>query len=131
VTVKCGHVEKFGWFEDKKDRYRDARRQKLAGRDCKQCRLKKHAEQEAAAAQRRAAKAAQRQDLPQRLPDAARFDVRYDAATTTWSGALAVPIAGNAVSITGTASGVFGLLKQLDRKYRAMATEAAGKVQEG
>src|SRR5262249_47396235 len=79
----------FGLFEDKKDKYRDARRQKKMGQLCPACREQKEREQQEAARQRRQEKAkapkpeaappTQRRQ-PERLPDGARFNVVYDAA---------------------------------------------------
>jgi hypothetical protein len=91
VTVKCGHVERFDWFEDRKDKYRDARRLKLQARDCRQCRAAKQAAIEQQAAQRRTQK---RQDLPQRLPDGATFHTVYSAASQTWTGSLTINLDG-------------------------------------
>jgi hypothetical protein len=128
VTAACGHIERFGLFEDKKDKYRDARRQKVAGRVCKTCReQRQRAEQEAAQKRR-----AERGEVPPvpgrtgrakvalgRLPHGARFEVGYDAASETWSGTLTVAVPETAPAIfTASASGVFKLLARLDRLYR-------------
>src|SRR5436190_23857431 len=56
VVARCGHVEKFGLLPDNKDRFRNDRRKKAMGRDCKACREKKRLEQEEAAQLRRAEK---------------------------------------------------------------------------
>jgi hypothetical protein len=132
VVVRCGHVEKFGLLPDGKDRFREGRRQKAIGRDCKACRERKQREQEEAARLRRIEKekrkllAAQqppgRAPRPQggRLPDGSQFEVRYDAAKEQWSGSLTVPAAGGTPAIfTGSGSGLFPLLASLDRQYRA------------
>jgi hypothetical protein len=114
VTASCGHVEKFGLFEDKRDKFRDQRRQKVAERPCTACREKKRAEEVKAQAANRSEK---RQPSPRdmaRLPDGAKFDVVYDATRTEWTGTLTV---GGQV-FTGVASGVLKLLRQLDRKYQ-------------
>lgn len=49
-----------------------------------------------------------------RLPDGARFDVSYDASTTTWSGTLTI---GPKV-FTAKHQAVFKLLRKLDRLAR-------------
>src|SRR5437764_4115804 len=56
VVARCGHVEKFGLLPDGNDRFRQDRRKKLMGRDCRACREKKRLEQEEAAQLRRAEK---------------------------------------------------------------------------
>jgi hypothetical protein len=124
VVVACGHVEKFGLFEDKKDKFRDARRQKLASKPCKACRaLRQKAEQERQAQARKARKekAAQggraeqlRRFAKGRLPDGAIFHVAYAAATESWSGTLTI---GENV-FHGSASALFHLLRHLDQQFR-------------
>ena len=131
VTVACGHVERFGLFEDKKDKFRADRRKKLIGRVCKACRAQREREEQEAAEQRRAERAkntaAQERKRPKmqkrqqvsRLPDQSGFEVRYHAATETWSGTLTVPVDGVPNTFTASASGVFTLLSMLDTLYRA------------
>jgi hypothetical protein len=128
VTAACGHTERFGLFEDRKDKYRDARRQKVAARVCKACRAQRQRAEQEAAQRRRA----ERGDVPPvegrkgrvkvalgRLPHGARFAVGYDAASETWSGQLTVPVPEAAPAIfTASASGVFKLLARLDQLYR-------------
>lgn len=66
-----------------------------------------------------------------RLPDGATFDVRYDAAAEAWTGTLTIPaavateLAGELADkiFTGSASGVFRLLQDLDGRYRAWRRE--------
>lgn len=53
-----------------------------------------------------------------RLPDGSRFDVLYDAPSGTWTGSLVIPGPNSPITLTGSASGVFKLLQQLDEKYR-------------
>jgi hypothetical protein len=132
VVALCGHQVDFGLFEDRKDKYREGRRQKVTGRPCPACRQQAHEarrEQEQAAGRlRRAAKARQqRQTAPQpgeqaqgRLPDGSRFAVVYDAGKEEWSGTLTV----GAETFTASASGVFKLLSKLDRLYRASLPSA-------
>ena len=126
LVVRCGHVEKFGLMPDGKDRFRDGRRRKLAGRDCAACREKKRLELEAADEARRAAKESRKQgevakpakdSRPHagRLPDGSRYEVRYDATRQEWSGTLTVP----PLTFEGAGSGLFALLAQLDSQYRA------------
>jgi hypothetical protein len=103
VTHVCGHTQPLA---------------NVTSSVCPQCRAK--------ARQKRAARSAERQDhrdrhADERLPDGAHFDVTYDATNTTWSGTLIVRLRGQAEAQTfeGTACGVFALLRQLDRQYRA------------
>jgi hypothetical protein len=130
VVVACGHVEKFGLFEDKKDKFRADRRKKLMGRLCKACRAQREKEEQEAAAQRRAERAKnQAGQEPKarkgpkgqagRLPDRSRFEVQFDASAEAWSGTLTVPRDGVSNTFTASASGVFTLLTKLDTLYRA------------
>jgi hypothetical protein len=116
-------VERFGLFEDKKDKFRDARRKKLMKRDCKACRAKRQAELAAATKERREQK---RQDwcLPRRLPDGAVFNVVYSAATERWSGSLTTTLQGKEVTLQGQKSGVFALLRSLDVAFRKLTVKA-------
>jgi hypothetical protein len=119
---------------DNKDRFREDRRKKAISRDCKACREKKQQQEQEAADLRRSEKEAKKaQEAPQpprrskidrpqpeRLPDGSRFEVCYDAAKEEWSGSLTVPTSDGApATFTGTASGLFRLLSNLDRQYRA------------
>src|SRR5262245_40935261 len=85
VTFACGHSER-GTPPRKAD----------ATKPCPKCRQVAHearmASERAAAKARRAEKAARKRDQKdRRLPDGSHFDhLRYDAATTTWSGSLTV-----------------------------------------
>jgi hypothetical protein len=128
VTAACGHTEKFGLFEDKKDKYRDARRRKVADRVCKACREQRQRAEQEAAQKRRAERGENQPDQGRkgrakealgRLPHGARFEVGYDAATATWSGTLTVPVPEKAPAVfAASASGVFKLLARLNRLYR-------------
>jgi hypothetical protein len=125
VTAACGHTEKFGLFEDKKDRYREARRRKVTDRVCKACREQQQREEQEAAQRRRAERGPDEGRKGRakvglgRLPNGARFDVAYDAAAETWSGTLTIPVPEAAPAVfTGSAPGVFKLLSKLDRLYR-------------
>jgi hypothetical protein len=133
VVVRCGHVEQFGLLPEGKDRFREGRRQKLIGRDCKTCREKKRREQEEAARLRQAEREKKAQDAgqqpqqnkpsrqpPGRLPDGSRFEVRFDAGKEQWTGTLTIPTAdGTPVTFTGSGSALFRLLANLDKQYRA------------
>jgi hypothetical protein len=134
IVASCGHPEKFGLFEDRKDRFRSDRRKKAMGRPCKACREKRRVEEEAALEvrkeeKRKRAEAAAQQpanskrpkDLPARLPDGAKFEVVYDATKMHWTGTLTV---GKAV-FTDSASAVFKLLNRLDQQYRKSLPPAA------
>lgn len=85
---------------------------------CGPCRDKVRQEKAACKREKRDAKyQAKRiaaQNYAERLPDGARFDVTYDAATQTWSGTLVI----GALTLTASKSGVFKLLQELDRQYR-------------
>jgi hypothetical protein len=133
VVASCGHPEKFGRFEDRLDRFRKDRRKKVTDRPCRACRERKRIEEEEAAKVRRAEKeqrakeAAAAGPSPRkkpfgeataRLPDGAKFEVVYEATQTRWTGTLTI---GDKV-FTDSASGVFHLLRKLDRKYRETLT---------
>jgi len=134
VVARCGHVEKFGLLPDNKDRFRQDRRKKAMGRDCKACREKRQRQEQEAAELRRAEKEKRKLEQAEqqpgqgkapgrqtgRLPDGSRFEVSYDAAKQRWSGSLTVTIPeGEPSTFTGSASGLFPLLTSLDRQYRA------------
>jgi hypothetical protein len=57
----------------------------------------------------------------QRLPDGAVFHVAYDAAKTQWTGTLTI----DGKTFTASKGGVFGLLQELDKQYRATVQPAA------
>jgi hypothetical protein len=132
-TASCGHVDKFGLFEDRKDKFREARRQKARGRPCRACREKRQKEELAAAEARKAAHEKQKQEAAikkqaeaqkpkheraspdKRLPDGSTFEVRFDATKVEWAGTLTVPGAG---TFTASARAVFTVLTRLDRRYR-------------
>jgi hypothetical protein len=122
VLARCQHVERLPLFEPKADKFLAARRQKAQGRDCSSCRRARHEAQLKAAAELKATK--RLQCLPQRLPDKSSFFVRYDATTESWNGELITTIGNEPVTITGQKSGVFGLLRLLDREYRSLARRA-------
>jgi len=137
VVVRCGHVEKFGLLPEGQDRFREGRRKKAMGRDCKACRERKQREEQEAAQARRAEKEKRKmQDAeqtpgpekaarsqPGRLPDGSQFEVRYDAAKERWSGSLTVPTPGGTpATFTGSGSALFPLLANLDKQYRATLT---------
>src|SRR5688572_19732538 len=46
VVARCGHAEQFGIMPDGKDRFREGRRKKVTGRDCKACREKKQQQEQ-------------------------------------------------------------------------------------
>jgi hypothetical protein len=137
VVVRCGHVEKFGLLPDNKDRFRQDRRKKAMGRDCKACRAKRHQQEQEAAELRRIEKEKRKmQEAEQqprqgkasgpqtgRLPDGSRFEVSYDATKEQWTGTLTVPTPGGSPdTFSGSGSGLFRLLSSLDRQYRATLT---------
>ncbi len=93
-----------------------------AKKSCLACSAAKLERNMARATRRREKKAAQIDAaLPEvnagayRLPDGARFDVSYSAATQTWSGTLTI----GAKAFTAEHSAVFKLLRKLDGLARA------------
>jgi hypothetical protein len=120
VIAACGHPEKFGLFEDKKDRFRNDRRKKVTGRPCKACREQKRLAQEQAINLRKTEKQdragpKQSRGAPrERLPDGSRFEAVYDASRTQWHGTLTV----GAAVFKDTAGAIFKLLGRLDKQYR-------------
>jgi hypothetical protein len=127
IVVRCGHTEKFGLLPDGQDRFREGRRKKALGRDCKACREKRQKEETEAAERRRVEKEQRKAKQPPRekpaggrLPDGSRFEMQYDATKQQWSGTLTVPAPeGAPASFSGSASALFRLLSSLDEKYRA------------
>jgi len=142
VRCLCGHEADLPLFDDKKDRlFRDARRKKLAGAPCPDCRRKAHAEllarQQAEAALRKAArpeppapKAKAARPPAERLPHGSEFRVTYDAGAQKWGGTLTVPTPQGGQVFEGEAGAVFKLLSALDSQYRdwlaAQPTPPAG-----
>jgi hypothetical protein len=144
VIAACGHPEKFGLFEDRKDKFRNDRRKKVTDRPCRACRERRRLEEEEALRvkkaekqQRVAAQAAAAAERPgkqparavqERLPDGSRFEVVYDATRAQWAGTLTI---GGTV-FSSSASALFTLLTRLDRQYRQSlgpaATGDAGKT---
>ena len=126
VIAACGHPEKFGLFEDRKDKFRNDRRKKVTGRPCKACRERRRLEEEEALRvkkaekQQRVAAAAERpgkqpaREVRERLPDGSRFEVVYDATRAQWVGTLTI----GGTAFSGSASALFTLLTRLDRQYR-------------
>ena len=129
VKASCGHMTDFNIYDDRKDqRFREQRRAKTAGRPCPSCRQKAHEErlaQEERARQEKAHRIAEAAKAPKpqapanpqrgrRLPHGSNFNITYDATKMQWSGTLTVPEKG---TFTATASGINGLLKQLDKQY--------------
>jgi hypothetical protein len=133
VVARCGHSEPFGILPEGKDRFREDRRKKAMGRDCKACRQRRQQEEQEAAELRRVEKEKRKAEAEQppqsgkaaaphagRLPDGSRFEVQYDAAQEQWSGSLTVPGPdGEPATFTGSGSALFPLLSSLDRQYRA------------
>jgi hypothetical protein len=137
VTAACGHAEKFGLFEDRLDRFRRDRRKKVTDRPCRACRERKRLAEDEATRTRRAERQKRSEastagsekkpagDNSERLPDGAKVEAGYDAARTRWAGTLTI---GDAV-FSGTAGGLFKLLRQLDRQYRqSLASESPEKA---
>jgi hypothetical protein len=129
VRASCGHMEKFGLFADRLDRFRADRRKKVTDRPCKACREEKQRrEQEAAKVrqeekQQRAARSAKKHAAGKqdRLPDGAKFEVVYDAGKTQWTGTLTV----SGKVFSGSAGALFTLLNRLDRHFRQTLAQPA------
>ncbi len=127
VAATCGHLVPFEVFPDKQDKFRAGRREKITGRKCGPCR---HADHEALVAQQQAGKTPkpkkvkpEYQDYPDggRLPHGSSFfpAPTYDATTRTWSGGLKIGLMGaDGPHFHDSASGVMGLFKVLDMRYR-------------
>jgi len=126
VTCSCGHTATLELFAEKQDKFRDVRRKKLQDRPCQACRVATHearqaAEQAAAAARPKKPKKppvpgsrdSQFRPPATRLPDGSEFSLRYSAATKTWTGTMTV----EGETFEQTCSGVFRLMKLLDRAY--------------
>ena len=135
VTCACGHEAELELYEDRKDKFRAARRKNLTDRPCPDCRQKAHAEltarEQARAAERKKArggpparKAAARPVI-ERLPHGSAFAVSYDARAVKWSGTLTVPTPEGGKVFEGEAGGVFKLLSLLDGQYREWAARPA------
>lgn len=127
LVVACGHVVKFGLCADGTDRFREARKKKMAEKACKECRALKQQQEQEAAKMRKLNKPPAIPPKPKpkpklpvgRLPHGARFELDYDSASQTWSGTLTIPTPdGKPSVVTGNASGVFQLLSKLDGQYR-------------
>ena len=131
LVVACGHVVKFGLCADGKDRFREARKKKMAEKACKECRALRQQQEQEAAKLRKLNKPPATPPKPKtkpplgRLPHGARFELQYDSASQTWSGTLTIPKPDGKPSVmTDKASGVFGLLSKLDGQYRAIEGKA-------
>jgi|SRR5580700_284254 hypothetical protein len=110
----------------------------LKERDCDQCKSEKRAAKMKAKREQRALKNAAKEQVAQqthqRLPDGSRFDVKYNAADTTWSGMLTVPSSdideyrqGKLLTFIGTEQSLSKLNHRLDAMYRAWLVENAPK----
>ena len=78
VVARCGHVEKFGLLPDGKDRFREGRRKKVTGRDCKACRGKRQREEQEAAERRRAEKGQRKMQEGEQPEEALRRELREE-----------------------------------------------------
>lgn len=117
IKASCGHGISFGLFEDKKDKFRDARRKKHENKPCKACREVANSKLQEEAKERKKTRQAHRRELSDkpRLPNESTYHVVYDAEKVQWSGTLEIkgcPI------FTSFAGGVFKLLQRLDDLYR-------------
>ncbi len=135
VSALCQHLVPFEIFPDKQDKFRDARRKKLADKACPACRKEANAAREAKERAERAAnpkkpKPNGRMNEGQRLPHGSSFAVKYDAERKMWSGTLDIGAKlMNPVQFHAECSGVFRLLSALDRDYRrSLHNQPAGEV---
>lgn len=121
VKAACGHPVPFELFA--KDPYRDARRAKIVGKDCKECRNARQAVKESAAREKSAARLQRRWERPGnpddegRLPDGSVFLAVYDAAARQWTGLARI-----GPPESGVLQDAVGLIRQL------AALEGAGVV---
>lgn len=121
VTFACGHTGEMGIWPDGKDKFRDQRKAKKEQKQCPACREAR----EKAQMNSKARYNAKRKEMG-RLPDKSRFEMSYDAGTTSWYGTLTIP---GIPPFTGTASGLFPCCAKLDREYRAWLAAQAPKVE--
>jgi hypothetical protein len=126
VAATCGHEVAVGRCPPA---FLAARRAKLTGQPCPECRLSAQRARESteqAAAQLRRRERASRRPRPDpritRLPHGATFHVVFDAAAVKWTGTLTVPRGGiyNGSVTAGEDAAVFALLTKLDRAYRGL-----------
>ena len=105
TTYRCGHPADVA---------------RMLNRNCDECRAKARKDKAARRNERRSeAKAAEADKQNGRLPHGSYFSITYNADLKMWKGCLWTPPTG---ALQGTDSGVFRLLKELDKQYR----EAAG-----
>src|SRR5262249_39808288 len=107
----CGHSDTFNLLEGEIPAHQASRLAKWKSKKCQACVEAEIARQRAGADERRQLK---------RLPDKSVFHVQYDAEETKWRGSLTVPSDEGTGTRTfdGESTGVFRLLKLLDRQYR-------------
>jgi hypothetical protein len=129
-------------FEEKKDKFREARRAKITNAKCKACRQRDHEErtkkQQAEAAERRKLKPKKTYDpkwkeqIGQgRLPDGSQFHLIYVAGTESWSGELMIhePSPGEEpVFFAAISSAVYRCLQKLDNQYREWLLKQSGSL---
>ena len=134
VTAACGHVVPFEIFPDKQDKFRDARRQKLAGKACRVCRDKATAEREAAQKRERDEKIARGEIKPgkpqrissMRLPAGSVKTLTWNGEE--WRGVLTVPDAGEFWYVASSEKGCFYGLHDEYVKFLADGTKSVGTV---
>jgi hypothetical protein len=135
IKASCGHEIDFGLWEDKKDKYRDARRKKAESKACPQCRAAAAIQHNAAQAAKADAANPKRKHknvnpryLPTRLPIGSTFHATY-VEDKKWKGTLTVPVKGvagtDAVVLEAFETSVFRLMSYLDDKYRKWLQENA------
>jgi hypothetical protein len=120
VIAKCGHPERIDLIAGK-EKFLQARREKILKRACGPCRQEAH---NAKVAAEQAAKAAKPRPVANppghkmrnlgRLPHGSTFTVRYDAELEMWIGELTI----QEKVFHGSNTGVFYLLRGLDTQYR-------------
>ncbi len=136
VTCLCGHLGQFEIFEDKKDKYRDTRRAKFAGKKCPDCRKQDLEEQikrqqeggKERRTRKRAAQRAKRNRDWQRLPHGSFFFGVFDGSKMNWEVILGAVGGGNSFEgFNGDGSGIFPTLERVDKQYRKWVAEG-GKL---
>src|SRR5262249_11535770 len=125
LVVACGHVVKFGLCADGKDRFREARKKKMAEKACKECRALRQQQEQEAARMRKLNKPPATPPKPKpkpqlaRLPRGARFELDSASASQPWRGTLPIPTRDGTPSVLpDKAWGVFGLLSKLGGQSR-------------
>lgn len=131
VIVACGHTAKLELFAPKQDKFRDARREKLAKRACPECRQKTHRERMEQDKVKREVRAVRSAAFipPQRLPTGSVKTLTWDGEL--WHGILTIPEVGQFWYEASTERMCFHGLHQMWREFEAAkAKESSEKAAE-